>query len=907
MRRIAQNTAILLGVNLSSAIFGLLISVAIGRALGSQGLGRYSLVLAWTFSLGIFAEFGLNALVTREVARQRERADPYLVASFVAKTALSLVLIAALFIAAPLVSREDETIVALRLGTILILLSALYGSLTAIFRAFERMAPILILNVGGLALQLVGTLALIANDQGVIPLVALAVEIQALQLVAAMMIYRVAFPHEDKSRMERGLIAQMLRAAFPFAVAGIISAVEMRANYVLLGLLQDVRAVGWYSAASRFTEAAKMLPNAFFGAIFPAFAALGGSAQSQFRHSRWALLLFAFGIALALSVLAQPILALSFGSAFEGAQATLIILAWSLVPGLANGLTMLFLYTRGDESFANKVFALSLLIQLALAFPLIRLFGATGAAFAALAGDIALFILLTENLFFTFYSLLKRFAIPISVFCAALFLRVWLADQTQFDGLYGQDSYAYLDYANALKASLARGEMPPPFFWPIGYPALVALVSIFIPTTVAAQGVSIIASALAALLVYFIAHEILRNQLNASFSSTIAALAFAGAGQTMISSLSAMSDATAIFWVALAAFALIRSRRDTRMRWVALAAFALGCALTTRWVYALLVPVWIAAILSMRSWTSDTSLARITAEGRGIPRHNALIAIAFFLLALSPQLSLMLYHATHGVISNAGDLQTVSWNLTNVWQSNIVNGDGRFTYPIPVAAFYAQPLAHPAFIFPILTPFILLGAWSLRREGSILILLVGWTAAVWLFLAGMAWENPRFALAFFPPLAILVGVGVNAVLCASPRFVRVAQAWAVTGIALTLAWGSHATNNFVAQQRGDRVVANWTNAQLPSDSMVIAFGITETLKHRTAFRVVEIYNESPESLEGILQSQQPIFLLLNTENIESQWKNMVPEINFRTLQSTSDLRVVATQDPYTLFSINRPP
>ncbi len=89
--------------------------------------------------------------------------------------------------------------------------------------------------------------------------------------------------------------------------------------------------------------------------------------------------------------------------------------------------------------------------------------------------------------------------------------------------------------------------------------------------------------------------------------------------------------------------------------------------------------------------------------------------------------------------------------------------------------------------------------------------------------------------------------------------------------------------------------------------MVIAFGITETLKHRTAFRVVEIYNESPESLDKILQSQQPIFVLLNTENIESQWKNMTPEINLRILQSTSDLRVVATQDPYTLFSINRPP
>ena len=46
----------------------------------------------------------------------------------------------------------------------------------------------------------------------------------------------------------------------------------------------------------------------------------------------------------------------------------------------------------------------------------------------------------------------------------------WSPLRVPFDGLYGQDAYAYLDYAGALRTALLNGSPPPPFFWPIGYP-----------------------------------------------------------------------------------------------------------------------------------------------------------------------------------------------------------------------------------------------------------------------------------------------------------------------------------------------------------------------------------------------------------------------------------------------------
>src|SRR5215210_3248048 len=44
-----------------------------------------------------------------------------------------------------------------------------------------------------------------------------------------------------------------------------------------------------------------------------------------------------------------------------------------------------------------------------------------------------------------------------------------------FDGLYGQDAFAYFRYAQALWPWLLRGEPLPVYYWPAGYPLLVAL------------------------------------------------------------------------------------------------------------------------------------------------------------------------------------------------------------------------------------------------------------------------------------------------------------------------------------------------------------------------------------------------------------------------------------------------
>lgn len=400
---VGRNTLILLASNFSSAAFALVISILIARNAGDAALGIYSLALAWSLTLAQFADLGMNTLLTRDLAHAPEQTAAYVRASLLSKTALSALLTLGLVLAAPALAQGDSAARALQLGAGLIALNAWYGTFTAVFRASGRMVPILILNLGGVAVQTLLTWQLVARAFPIETLVALAVLIQALQLAAAWGIYaRVTRTRHEKTQIDFAYVWRLTRAGIPFAIAGILAGVEMRANIFLLGALAGERAVGWYSAASRLNEGIRLAPNAFFGAVLPALALLQSTdgplrLQTFFRRREVALILFGGAAALFLSAFAQWLILFLYGDSFAPAVPALIILGWGLIPALWIGLLTLFLYARHQEQLVNWFLALGLLLHAGLAVPFIGQWGTPGAAAAALSSDIVVCLLMRRR------------------------------------------------------------------------------------------------------------------------------------------------------------------------------------------------------------------------------------------------------------------------------------------------------------------------------------------------------------------------------------------------------------------------------------------------------------------------------------------------------------------------------
>lgn len=397
---LGRNTLILLTSNAGSAVLSFLLSVLIGRALGQGGLGVYATALAWVFPLSLIAEFGLGTLITRDVAQQPKNAVDYLQTTTIVRLWLGGGLTIALVAFAPLLSQDAEVIRGIQISAPLVLIMPFFGAFTAVFRAKQAMWPIPPLNLGMLIAQVILTILVFVNGGGVLAALAVNTFTSTGQLAAAWWVWRRWFApveSQPKSHKHHLHTLSLLKRAWPFALAAVLAALSARLGTILLERLTDTSSVGYYAAATRFVEAGRVIPNALFGALFPALAALSAQPEimrQNFRRVMTGLTGFGLVMGIGFSLLAPPILNLTYGATFAPAVQTLQLAMWSLLPGLLRGGQTLYWYAIGQERFVNWVTGGVLIIQVALSLWLIPAHGAEGAAVISLITETIAFAIL---------------------------------------------------------------------------------------------------------------------------------------------------------------------------------------------------------------------------------------------------------------------------------------------------------------------------------------------------------------------------------------------------------------------------------------------------------------------------------------------------------------------------------
>lgn len=363
-------------------------AVLLGRSLGEAGFGQYSFVLAWLLSLTLFAEFGLSTVLTRDLAADASAMATYLVSSLICKAVLSLPAAGLLLLFAPALALNPDTIPALRWGVLFLYGGVMYSSFTAIFRARQIMLPLLWLTLIGQMFLFGGTVVLVVLAQPLAALIAWAGLVQLIQCGLAVVCYRW---HNWPLAPGVILCRQLLMRAWPFALAGILMMLQLRANALLLGYLSGDQALGLYAAASRFFETARQLPAAFYGAILPALAAFTAGSGKMLRQARWLILGYGIMVVTGTMLLGRFVLTLTYGLPYEVATSTLQLLTLSLIPANQNILFLVYLYARRDEVAANGMMAVGLGLNVGLCLWLIPQWGADGAAVALLMSEIGLY------------------------------------------------------------------------------------------------------------------------------------------------------------------------------------------------------------------------------------------------------------------------------------------------------------------------------------------------------------------------------------------------------------------------------------------------------------------------------------------------------------------------------------
>ena len=470
-----------------------------------------------------------------------------------------------------------------------------------------------------------------------------------------------------------------------------------------------------------------------------------------------------------------------------------------------------------------------------------------------------------------------------------------------FDGLYGQDAFAYFRFARAIGPHLLHGAPLPVLFWPRGYPAAVAAL---LPLTgggpFAGQLVSALACAWTAAATLLLVKELdqRRGVPGDAKASFVAGLCVAASGMVLRSSQVVMADGLAIGLCATVLWSFARFLRTRHGPWLVACALALGWGAVTRWQVGLLaLPLAVAAAVDRRG-------RRARGERAGGRGWWVLAALAGLTL-LIPQL--IAAHAVPDALEQHEWLQR--WSPLNALGRDFHNSEGHVHYRFPVGIFYLIRLGWPDALFPTVLALAAVGGVEIvrQRRGVEIALLIGWPLCNGAFVSGIPYENPRFLWPALPALGALAGIGYRIVRERLPERSRSWLALAlVASLAAGLALGAREHARTVARKNADRTLVDWIDRQVPAGTTLLMPGGTLMAEHYGRTRVRDTYLLSPAEVPSLLARDCPCLYLENPTERETTQAGLRTQLFFEALRRQEGLTPVATWPPLVLFRVGAP-
>ncbi len=399
LRRVVKNSATPLFAQLSGKIIDFGFAIFVLRLLGPEGNGEFTFaVLTWVFFATI-CDFGLEGIVTREVARARQGGEAeaeaqinrlfatklFLRLSFsVAALPLSLLWIGFFGLVGNMTPATAWAIVLFMIG---FWPSAVAGSITAVFRGYEKFEY---LAAGQMLYSIIRVplgLSALLLGWGVVGLAASALAVNFIQVaVLTRLMRRYLFvPRLNRQAWDSSLARQLLRQAYPLLLNGLTIALLFKSDGLLLGALRGNSELGLYNSAYKFIDALLIIPSTLTMALFPLFSAYGAEAKTNllraYREGLRLLLVIALPISVGTFFVAPDLIGFIGGAEYlPGGAIALQILIFFLPFSYINGVTQYVLIAIDKQKSITPAVVGAAAVNIGLNLLLIPFFGYVASA-----------------------------------------------------------------------------------------------------------------------------------------------------------------------------------------------------------------------------------------------------------------------------------------------------------------------------------------------------------------------------------------------------------------------------------------------------------------------------------------------------------------------------------------------
>ncbi|GEM_PF-2684906 len=395
-----KNSVASIAGQMINLLVGMASSIYVARELGSAQFGMLNWALGLVGIVRAVANVGIDNVITRDIAQNRNRAPEYLLSSFVVKLfSTSLCYLGILVY----LNARGYTGLQLAVGYIactMTIFESLDSSCKAVLVGIERQDLTVAVSVVTNVIRVVTIVALVCLGYNVVAVAWVTIIIAALTLV----LHFVAIGRQvgGSWRPSLGTMKYLVAVGSTFFASQFFAGIFDRADYIMLDWYRSIGEVGIYSAAYRIMEIVTMIAYSASLALYPIMSRrIQGSKESYARAiERSTKYLSIVGIPLCAGVflLSEQLMVALYSTEYATSGTCLAILIWSRLIAFAILPGQQAVQARNAQLWLVPPVIVRVLVNIPLNVYLIPRYGVIGASLS---------MVITDNIY---YSLMYLFA-----------------------------------------------------------------------------------------------------------------------------------------------------------------------------------------------------------------------------------------------------------------------------------------------------------------------------------------------------------------------------------------------------------------------------------------------------------------------------------------------------------------
>lgn len=379
---IARNTSYYTLALIVQKVISFTYFVIIARALGPSDLGKYYFAISFTTIFAILIDLGLSNVLTREVAKQQEKAQQYLSNIMAVKIPMAFITVILVAALAWFFDYPNLTRILILMSSVSMVLDSFTLTFFAIMRGHHNLRYESVSSIIFQAIVLVSGLISLWLGWGLVFLIAALALASIYNFFYSLIIVKTKTDISLKPKADREFLKALAIVTLPFALFAIFQRIYTYIDSVMLQNLSGDTAVGIYQVAFKIINALQFLPMAFAASLYPAFSSYWHGNREQlaitFERAMNYLLIISMPIAIGIFVTADKIVLLfksGYGEAILPLQVTIV----SLVFVFLNFAVGALFNACDRQSLNTKIIGIATAVCIIANWLLIPKYGALGA------------------------------------------------------------------------------------------------------------------------------------------------------------------------------------------------------------------------------------------------------------------------------------------------------------------------------------------------------------------------------------------------------------------------------------------------------------------------------------------------------------------------------------------------